>query len=507
MENIRAQFVLKAVEYFDRELAKAASDGGQHVYVQLHEKLAMMAPILELLAAADAEVAKERVVRYVVLTKELLVGEARECVKAIVRSQKDHGKGAGIGKQVFKAEAGLLGDVKVGGDAEVRREGLHQHIRGGEVSSAFDNMVSTLIPRVANEISVLEDLVDKAALKSSISSEYAAGAFVSDIEPIMVECMTSVKSSRGLALLDMTGVVSTSLLKLPDGSAGSSPQTLTPISTLSFMLRRVMERGLAQWDAFESEMEAAIQSRFKEVRRRSASDVRVLPYVSSFEHISSNVESIVAEWAAKEGVKNLSNVSNLRSPASSPAGSGRSTASTADQIRTMADDLYARVLPQILKTIDSFSENHEKYKFRIQMENYAFLRTSLQALGVKSSEVLTQHSAKAAELRDTAVRSYVSKLMKESLVLQPLVGGKVDPGGTCDDAFADLGAFETAVRFVSNAVRRDLGESSYLIRVVWGCLESRIMAALDRYDGGEHVDACRRLLASLSLHAVPRMYP
>ena len=202
MENIRAQFVLKAVEYFDRELAKAASDGGQHVYVQLHEKLAMMAPILELLAAADAEVAKERVVRYVVLTKELLVGEARECVKAIVRSQKDHGKGAGIGKQVFKAEAGLLGDVKVGGDAEVRREGLHQHIRGGEVSSAFDNMVSTLIPRVANEISVLEDLVDKAALKSSISSEYAAGAFVSDIEPIMVECMTSVKSSRGLALLD-----------------------------------------------------------------------------------------------------------------------------------------------------------------------------------------------------------------------------------------------------------------------------------------------------------------
>lgn len=487
--------MFKAIEYFDGELAKAVSDGGQHVYVQLHEKLAMMAPVLELLAAADADVAKERVVRYVALTKELLVREARECLKTIVRSQREEGKVAGIGRQFLKTETVLIGDIKSGDPGE-RREGL-RHIRGGDVSSTFDNMVSTLVPRVANEISVLDDLVDKAALASCISSDYAAEAFVAAIEPLMVECMTSVKSSRGLALLDMTGVVSTSLLKLPDGSAGASAQKHDPMSKLSAMLRRVMEQGLAQWDAFEREIETAIQSRFREVRRRSASDVRVLPYVANFEYVSGNIESAVADWAAKEGVKHAS---NLRSQTTtSPAGAGRTTAGTADRIRSMADDLYARVLPQILKTIEAFSENHEKCKYRIQIENYAFLRTSLQALGVKSSEVLTRHAAEAAELRDAAVRAYVSKMMKESLVLQPLVGSEVVPEGACDDAFADLGAFETAVRFVSNAARRDLGESSYLIRVVWGCLESRIAAALDKCDDREHVDACRRVLASRSI--------
>lgn len=493
MENIRAQFVSKAIEYFDGELAKAVSDGGQHVYVQLHEKLAMMAPILELLAAADADVAKERVVRYVMLTVELLVRGAQECLKAIVRSQRDEGKGASIGKQILKAEAGLIDDVKCG-DAEERREGL-QHIRGGEISSKFDNMVSTLIPRVANEISVLEDLIDKASLQSSISSEYAAGAFIAGIEPLMMECVTTVKSSRGLALLDMTGVLCTSLFKLPGRSAGSSSQSSGSIATLSSMLGRVMEQVAARWDAFECEIEAAIQSRFKEVRRRSASDIRVLPYVANFEFISSNVESAVADWAAREGVKYPSKIS----PSGGPAG-------TADRVRLMADDLYARVIPLILRTIESFSENHEKHKFRIQLENYAYMRTSLQALGAKSSEVLTRHSAEAAELRDTAVRSYVSELMKESIVLQPMDGSETIPDDCCDP-FADLGAFETAVRFVSNATRRDLGESSYLIRVVWGCLESRITAALDKRDGGEHVAACRRILASLSLQAVPRLYP
>ena len=100
---------------------------------------------------------------------------------------------------------------------------------------------------------------------------------------------------------------------------------------------------MAQWDAFEREIETAIQSRFREVRRRSASDVRVLPYVANFEYVSGNIESAVADWAAKEGVKHASN--RRSQTTTSPAGAGRTTAGTADRIRSMADDLYARVLP------------------------------------------------------------------------------------------------------------------------------------------------------------------
>ena len=487
MKNIRAQFVFKAIEYFDGELDKAVSCGGQHVYVQLHERLAMMAPILELLCVAEASVAKERVVRYVDMTKTLLVQEAKECLETIIRVQKDEGKVASIGKQVLKAETVLLGEVK-SKDAVERREVL-QHIRGGDVSSAFANMMSTLVPRVANEISVLEDLVDKAALQASISSEYAADAFIDGIEPLLVDCISAVKSSRGLALLDMNGVVSTSLRKL--GSGGS--HAVGSVAMLSAMLHRVMEHISALWDAFEREIETAIQTRWREIRWRSANDIRVLPYVVNFEYISSRVESVIAEWAAKEGVTSVS------SQPSDPSAPVAAVATTTSTVRGMADDLYARVLPEIFKTIDIFSKEHDKFKYQIQMENYAFLRTSMQALGgIKSSKILMRYSAEAAEHRDKAVRSYVSNLMTDSVLLQALVGSEQgDVTGNKEDVFADLAAFETALGYVSKAVRRDLGESSYLIRVVWGCLESRISSALDKCDGSELVDVtgARRSLA------------
>ena len=481
MKNVRSQFVVKAVEYFDGEMDKAVSGGGQHVYVKLHEKLAMLAPLLELLCSADPCVAKERFVGYVRMTEGLLIREAKDCLENIVRVQRAGAKVAGIGKEVLKAETALLENVK-SGDAAARRDVL-SHIKGSDVSAPFANMVSTLIPRIANETSVLADLLEKANLTEHVGSEYAAGVFVESIEPIFNDCVAAVKSSRGLALLDMTGATSALVVKLSTvgGMGGRSSERL------STMLQRVLDLIKAHWDAFVGEIHLAIRERWKEIRSRAASaEIHVLPFVANFEYIAGRIEAIVAEWIAKEGVMTAPSLSSTLP----------SSAATSQMVRRMADNMYSLVLPEIVKTVEIFSGDHEKHKDRIKMENYAFLRTSMQSLGAsKSSEVLKRHSDEAARLRDSAVKSYVSNLMIQSLLFKPLAGTEpLVRGDELDTVFDDLSAIETALRYVSKAVQRDFGASSYLVRVVWDRVEARVLQALDLLDDDVGQAAIRRML-------------
>ena len=468
LRNIHSRFIVKAVGYFDGELSKAASGGGQHVYVQLHEKLAAMTPILELLSAADAGVAKEPVVAYVEMTKKLLVREAKDCRDAIVRMQKDGGKVSGIGKEVLKAEATLLEHVRAG-DAVERREVL-SNIKGTDVSALFANTTTTLVPRVANEIAVIADLVEKANLTSHVAGDFAAAAFVAAIEPFFLGCVSSVKSSRGLALLDMTGSVSSSQLKL-----SSSKQ-----SELSAMLQRVLDAAAAEWESFAAEMHEAIRSRWKEMRSRS--DIRVMPFVVNTEYIAGRAEAIVADWVAKGG--------STKTVTTSTA----ATTSTGARLRGMADGLYSLVLPEIFKTIELFARDHEKHSDRIRIENYAFLRTGLQALGAKSSGVLKSSSDEAAKRRDSAVKAYVSRALTQSLLLAPLAGSEQLAGDELRAVFADPSAVETALRFVTKTIQRDFGGESYLVRVVWDRVHARIVQALESLaNDGEMMDRAQRV--------------
>lgn len=471
LRNIHSRFIVKAVGYFDGELNKAASGGGQHVYVQLHEKLAAMTPILELLCAADAGVAKERVVAYVEMTKKLLVREAKDCRDAIVRIQKDGGKVSGIGKEVLKAEATLLEHVRAG-DAVERREVL-SNIKGTDVSALFANTTTKLVPRVANEIAVIADLVEKANLTSHVAGDFAAASFVAAIEPFFSGCVSSVKSSRGLALLDMTGSVSSSQLKL-----SSSKQ-----SELSAMLQRVLDAAAAEWESFAAEMHEAIRSRGKEMRSRS--DIRVMPFVVNTEYIAGRAEAIVADWVAKGGSTKTV------------------TTSTGARLRGMADGLYSLVLPEIFKTIELFARDHEKHSDRIRIENYAFLRTGLQALGAKSSGVLKSSSDEAANRRDSAIKAYVSRALTQSLLLAPLAGSEQLAGDELRAVFADPSAVETALRFLTKTVQRDFGGESYLVRVVWDRVHARIVQALESLaNDGEMMDRAvrvRGILANLKL--------
>jgi len=164
------------------------------------------------------------------------------------------------------------------------------------------------------------------------------------------------------------------------------------------------------------------------------------------------------------------------------------TTTPSQQIRHMADELYAKVLPSMFKAIESKASEHEKHKERIRLENYAFLRISLQALPVKQSRILKQYCTRAAEGRNTSLKAYIHSIMTEN-DLEALCDipdsqkGKAIPSmdvAVFQTLIDDRETFQSKLNAVQNRIKKDLGDSaSYLVNVVWERVDTRVLNALD----------------------------
>ena len=220
-----------------------------------------------------------------------------------------------------------------------------------------------------------------------------------------------------------------------------------------------------------------------------------MPFVINFESLSTKIEAIVTEWVAKDG--DISRVTSTRSDNSSllpspfqsvELGSEEANQSSeslhvntkdhmypGELLRKMADDFYLTVLPEIYGAIEYHASSHERHGQRIRLENYAFLRISLQSLPLKRASLLREYCTKAADQRNAALKLYIDEVIQDS---------KLSSFHRFTDATKDLNStnkmiadanlilqcteseIEAALQSIKSKLEKDLGvESPYLVGV------------------------------------------
>ena len=508
MKDIEGRFLKRAVDYFDSQVAPAsrnALDSFQE-QIQLHEKIATLAPLLGLISMVDAEAGKARVYRYLESTNG---GLKKEVENSLGSLQRDMAGSKSIGKEMMKRVESATALERMHSSHMQKNRfasdtvGLNTDtsIEGSEISSTFSASITSLMPRITNEIAVLVDLLDKSGI--SIPHISAARSLVQDIGPEISQFLLSVRSSRGLSCLDIVGTIESFKVRL-------QPESLSG-TVICELLGEVLKDADAFWKSFVLEITEAIK---KAASTRSGSSIHIFPFVANFESLANAMEAIAAEWVAKDGSlpvssdsqesRNPSSILPL-SPFQSPQGSvefdmvpqmsaassgsfSLPTTTPSQRIRHMADELYAKVLPSMFKAIESKTSEHEKHKERIRLENYAFLRISLQALPVKQSRILKQYCTRAAEGRNTSLKAYIHSILTEN-DLEALCDipdsqkGKAIPSmdvAVFQTLIDDRETFQSKLNAVQNRIKKDLGESaSYLVNVVWERVDARVLNALD----------------------------
>jgi len=166
------------------------------------------------------------------------------------------------------------------------------------------------------------------------------------------------------------------------------------------------------------------------------------------------------------------------------------------EIRSLADAFYKQVVQAIVNAVEAHAAVDAKHGPRVQMENYAFLRLSLQGLPLSNSPVLHTFCSEAASRRNAAVVAYVDQLAASAKLVPVLqlsaqlgmTGGNTchdgTAGGTAGDgdfaaqkmsaseakqvvSAASVGLEKRLARARQRVVKHFGGSSPYLITVVW----------------------------------------
>jgi hypothetical protein len=212
--------------------------------------------------------------------------------------------------------------------------------------------------------------------------------------------------------------------------------------------------------------------------------------------LSTKIEAIVAEWVAKDGC--MSRVTSTRSDNSSllpspfqsvELGSDEANQSSeslsvntkdvhvypGELLRKMADDFYLTVLPEIYGAVEYHASSHERHGQRIRLENYAFLRISLQSLPLKRASLLREYCTKAADQRNAALKLYIDEMIQDSKLssFHRFADAIKDSNGT-NNMIADAklilqcteSEIEAALQSIKTKLEKELGvESPYLVGV------------------------------------------
>ena len=515
MTRIQSEFLKRAVVFVDSEIASVLRQEAvsSHIQVHMHEKVATVAPLLELVHMIDHSAAERSILQYIDATNGLLVKDVKQSLRAVQLSVGDDGgKGNRVGKQLMTRVDSMSALERVHSQS-MQQKGALRHsvvddvsqesqqlqqteddvfgkIQGTEVSTLFSNLVSSLVPQCSNEIVVLVDLLDRSGV--TMNKESAARSLLQGIGPLLSKCVTSITSSVGLSCLDMTATIQTYMMKLRNTESLFS-------YVVSDMLMNVFKDCQAYWNSFIDDIDSTISK--YDVRggimsnAKHGGSIHILPFVCNFERLANKMEALVAEWVAKDG----SLTPSKQSPkASSPFQEDSDKACPnahsdalipGTTVRTMADALYQRVLPCIFSVIDGVATEYEKHQERIKLENYAFLRISLQALPIKSSPTLKQYCTAAAEGRNSAIKSYIQTILKQS----GMENICLVTDGRHDDADATLlgnpADFEAALIGVKRRITKDLGDGSYLVHVVWERVDAKVMQYIDAVETAQIVDA------------------
>ena len=173
-----------------------------------------------------------------------------------------------------------------------------------------------------------------------------------------------------------------------------------------------------------------------------------------------------------------------------------------ETMRQMADDFYSSILPEIFQAVEHHALQNARHAQRIRMENYAFLRISLQSLPLKQVPVLKQYCTLTADSRNQSLKAYVDEQLKEAKLGTLLHLSEADFFDEGSIELAELLTMprqdiETKVNAIRSKVQKDLSLSSpYLVQVV---LDRCDILSLDFYSTNvlryehdmQHMGYCR----------------
>lgn len=414
---------------------------------------------------------------------------------------------------------------------------------GRPIEDAFDALVDTFFPLMTKEVEKCLELVCGGVPEEDPIGRAAISTLLASISEAIFAFLDGAKPPKALPALGMVGTVLHWLGKL-QGRPGAR--------AVCDILRLCEHKLRGLWEDYIESSVAAIQA-FDPKSAMSGSNARgvhVLPFVVLFESVADKLEATVADWTQRDGPgsnsvglppRGHSNpalpplpgsnntptglpMSPFQSMGASAGGSGGSSFSgrpttprgvvatsgikstspggspvgtltrPSGAVRAMADALYSQVLDAMHLAIESHASMNPKHGPRVRLENYSFLRLSLQGLPLAQAPVLQKKWQEAASLRNGALAACVEQQL-EVLKLDRLVQLA---GQLAEMAASGLGPTEAAARVQWSAaearqavttattgldkrmqlarqkLHKHLGSSSpYLVDVVWDRVEVR----------------------------------
>jgi hypothetical protein len=360
------------------------------------------------------------------------------------------------------------------GPVRTHAAGQHTHAESAAQKltpeDAFDQFVGTFLPVLVQEndhAARFYALTAATPIATSQPTANVAANVLSGVSKIVIEFLDAlVKPLKALASLHMLGTCLHWSNRL-QGRSGTFP---------ILELLRTCEASLqSTWDGLVAEKIAAVQKFDGSKSSMSAPGsamrgLHVMPFVVNFEALASKIESAVGDWAQRDApaatsrpeqaskaaagqATQTSNVTQVaertpsplllpvspfqseitppsgeqskRQPPSNPSINqgtnmpinkhSREIAATrwpGVYLRQLAEDFYDRLLKTMLGCIEAHAHADVKHSSRLRLENYAFLRLSLQKLPVSKSPVLQRVCSEAAAQRNAAMAAYVDQQLE-----------------------------------------------------------------------------------------------
>ncbi len=410
------------------------------------------------------------------------------------------------------------------------------------LEECYESLVATFFPLLTTEVEKCLELVCLSEDEQRDSTaRNAVSLLLSGIPEAILSFLDTLRSPKVLPCLAMLATTLHWQAKLSTSSK--------PSPAVTEILKQCERKLRAVWETYVADSVAAIQHYDGKSSMGGYSSVHVLPFIVNLEAVASRIEGIVTDWIQRDAASSTSR-SRSPSPTKEPSQKTKSellgvvkspsashgalkpspfealetssttsssfTAATssgivtspssekqtllsrggssmvaltpAAAVRALADSLYNQVLEAMLVSVEVHAAHDAKHAPRIKLENYSFLRLSLQGLPLAQAPILQKKCSEAANLRNTALAACVEqqleilkldKLVHLSGQLAEMGASGISPADavnrlhwTSADARQAISAAASGLdkRFATarQKLHKHLGSSSpYLIDVVW----------------------------------------
>jgi len=414
---------------------------------------------------------------------------------------------------------------------------------GRFLEDCFESLISTFFPVLTTEVEKCLELVclcqEEKQQDPSTAQNAALSTLLFGIPEAILSFLDTLRAPKVLPCLAMIATTLHWQAKLAGVSASAAVREI---------LKQCERKLRSIWDVYVADSVSAIRHYDGKSGIGSYSSVHVLPFIVNLEAVASRIEGIVTDWTQRDLSSNNSRsrspsptkvpiataqnnngdedsnaqLASVKNPAptlkpspfevldqsstgvaadSNQVSSGGSqqvslsrgvssmvAMTPAAAVRVLADSLYNQVLDAMLTSVEFHAAHDAKHAPRIRLENYSFLRLSLQGLPLSQAPVLQKKCSEAATLRNTALAACVEQQL-EILKLDKLVhlagqfaefgASGISPAEagnrlqwTSADARQAVSAAATGLDKRLSSARQKLhkhlsASSPYLIDVVW----------------------------------------